>query len=473
VKRTGRSSLTLVALVATGVALAGSNACSRTDDPLEHYASPGRAGSGSPSGGGQGDGPSPSQQAGKSNGDGGQGATAGKQGAGAADAGGAPEGGTDAGPPNPSDFDCGEAPISTEAFSKRALRSAAADCALYHYCRFEGGATELERDVADYVEAPSEQTLAAAQAAFAQAMSLWSVAEFFQFGPAGSKAVSQGKDIYQGRGLRELIHAWPLTTRCRVEEQVALQGYQEGMDESILVTGRGLFGLDYLLHYAGDDTSCMPSSAAGKEWATLSSEELTARKLDYAAALGSDVLTQIRELRAAWAEDGGNFRPLFVDATGYPEDELKVMTVTAWSLIYIEREVKDWKLGVPAGYTLSAPVTLPESPYSGLGTENLRANLRGFRALFQGCGPEGEGLGFDDWLIAQGHGDLATDIVAAWQNAQATADAFPPIAQASPAELEALYRAVKAVADLIKNDLFGDGSPLGLDLPEGVIGDTD
>lgn len=470
---TGRSSLSLVALVAAGVALAGGNACSRTDDPLEHYASTGRAGNGSPSGGNQVAGASSSPQAGKSNGAGGQGAIAGKQGNGDAATGGAPEGGTDWGPSVPADFGCGEAPVSTEPFTKRALRSAAADCALYHYCRFEGGATVLESAVADHVETPSDQTRAAAQAAFAQAMSLWSVAELFQFGPAGSKAESQGKDIYQGRGLRELIHAWPLTTRCRVEEQVALQGYQEGMDESVLITGRGLFGLDYLLHYAGEDTTCMASSVAAKEWAKLSSEQLMARKLDYAAALTSDVVSQVRTIRGAWAEDGENFRPLFVDATGYEDSELKAMTVMAWSLVYLEREVKDWKLGVPAGYTLSSPVTLPESPYSELGTENLRANLRGFRALFEGCGPEGEGLGFDDWLAEQDHTGLANDIVAAWQNAQTAADSYPRFSEASAAELEALYRAIKGLTDLIKSDLFGDGSPLGLDLPQGVEGDTD
>jgi hypothetical protein len=284
--------------------------------------------------------------------------------------------------------------------------------------------------------------------------------------------VSAGKDIYQGQGIRELIHPWPLTTRCRVEEQVVLPRYDEGLD-SILISGRGLFGLDYLLNYAASDTTCLPSSAAGKAWAKASPEELAAGKLEYAAVLGDDVLAQARALRAAWAEDGGNFRPVFVDATGYPSDELKVMTVMAWSLIYIEREVKDWKLGIPAGYTLKSPVSLPESPYSGLGTENVRANLRGFRALFQGCGPEGEGLGFDDWLTEQNHGELAGDVIAAWQNAQAAADAYPQFSQATPAELEGLYRAVKALTDLIKNDLFGDGSPLGLDLPEGVASDTD
>ena len=150
-------------------------------------------------------------------------------------------------------------------------------------------------------------------------------------------------------------------------------------------------------------------------------------------------------------------------------------TVTTVSEIdpFLERGIAWLVLGIPAGYTLSSPVTLAESPYSGLETENLRANLRGFRALFQGCGPEGEGLGFDDWLSEAGHGDLAQDIVTAWTTAQAAADAYPRFAEAGPAELETLYRKVKALTDLLKTDLFGDGSPIGLDLPEGLSSDTD
>lgn len=470
---TRQSSLPRVAFVAAWVVLAGGYACSRTEDPREHYGTSARAGAGpSQSGGSLGSGAQPSQPAGSSN-VGSNAATGGSHGNGAEPSGGAPEGGA---PPAlievPTELGCGEPPVSTEPFTQLALRAAAADCAQYHYCRFESGARILQDQIAGYVDAPDERTLTAARTAFAQANSLWSVAELFQFGPAGSSAVSAGKDIYRGEGLRELIYSWPLTVRCRVEEEVALQDYLEDMS-SVPVSARGLFGLEYLLYYPGADTACVPSSSTAKAWAKLDSSELAARKLEYAAALASDVVLQAGTLRTAWSPDGDDFRSDFINLVGYPTDEHKTMTVMAWSLIYVEREVKDWKLGVPAGYTLSSPVILPESTYSGLGTENLRANLRGFRALFQGCGEGGEGLGFDDWLIEQNNGALAADIITAWQNAQSAADSYPRFSDASPHELETLYRAVKALTDLVKSDLFGDGSTLNLDLPEGVASDTD
>jgi hypothetical protein len=47
------------------------------------------------------------------------------------------------------------------------------------------------------------------------------------------------------------------------------------------------------------------------------------------------------------------------------------------------------------------------------------------------------------------------------------------LAQASDAELEQAYQSVKALTDLLKNELLGTGSPLNLDLPDSVAGDTD
>ena len=113
------------------------------------------------------------------------------------------------------------------------------------------------------------------------------------------------------------------------------------------------------------------------------------------------------------------------------------------------------------------------SACSGWRTAAIRENLRGFRGLFQGCGPDGEGLGFDDWLSEAGHAELASDILTAYGAAQAAADAAPELDQASPEQLEQLYQVVKHLTDLLKNDLFGAGSPLGLSLPKGIEGDTD
>lgn len=445
-------------------------ACTRTEDPVEHYrvaASAGTAAGGKGSGtAGKGSGAAttggkPTSTAGTSNAQGGEDVALGGAGG---------DGGVIV-PEPPTDFGCGEPPVSSEPFTKRALRAAASECAQWHYCRLEGGARILVDALDEYSAAPSEATRATTQAAYAQAFGLTSATELFQFGPYPSQSTSAGKDNYQGKGYRELVYSWPQSSRCRVEEQVASGAYAQSL-QFVLVNARGFFGLDYLLYYPGSDTECPPNTETGAKWPSLSEEDIAAGKLGYAVALGNDVLEQAQTVRAAWSPDSGNFTPVFVDATGYPSEQ-EAMKVLAWSLLYIERDVKDWKLGVPTGHTATAPVSVAEAAFSRLKIEAIRQNLIGFRGLYQGCGADGEGVGFDDWLTEAGHPELAQEIVDAYVNAQAVADASPPLDDATADELEALYQAVKRLTDLLKNDLFGAGSPIGLTLPPGLEGDTD
>lgn len=366
--------------------------------------------------------------------------------------------------------ECGAPPVSNEAFSRAGLIGAAADCATWHYCRFESAARSL-RDKSHALESEaSEAALEDARNAWRHAMLAWSSVELFQFGPVAPKTAD--KDPYHGKGIRNLVYAWPRMGRCQVEEQVALQRFLTDGVGKVLINGRGLFASEYLLFYPGDDHDCSPSSQTASAWASFEGDELAKRKRLYAKAIADDVLEQGRQIVDFWSPTGGNFRQKLLGADQYGNDQ-EVLNVIAWSLIYIEREVKDWKLGIPAGYTAAAPVDGPESRYAGIGNETIRANLRGFRSLFQGCGHEGEGLGFDDWLTAAGHAELAEDIVKAWEEAQAVADAFPQLHAASADEIETFYQAVKELTDLLKADLFGPGSPLNLKLPATLEGDTD
>lgn len=376
------------------------------------------------------------------------------------------------GEPTPPEDDCGAPPVSNEPFSREALRAAASDCAVYQYCRFEAKARELAEKVNAHAEARTEESLLAAQAAWRVATARLQNVEMFQFGPYASRAESAGRDIYQGQAIRDQIYSWPVTARCRVEEQVATERYKTQGFGNVFISARGLYGLEYLLFYPGNDTACGANTPTGRAYAELDAAELETHKLDYAVALAADVQTQLANLIQSWKPDGGNFRQTFVSASGYPDSQ-EALNILAWALVYVEREVKDWKLGIPAGYTLTHPVTEPETPYAHVGSDNIRENLAGFQRLFQGCGENGEGLGFDDWLNDAGHPELASEMVTALGNARAAAESFPRLDTATHEELETMYRAVKALTDPLKNDLFGAGSPLNLKLPAGVASDTD
>jgi predicted lipoprotein len=366
---------------------------------------------------------------------------------------------------------CGPAPVSSAEFTKQRLRGAAADCAMHHFCLFEGHAENLREAVVSHVQEESERSLEHARDMWKQAMGSWSRLELFQFGPMANPAVGAGKDTFQGQGIRERIYAWPSVARCRVDEQVLGRGFvDQGMD-GVLISGRGLFALESLLFYEGTGTACTSPSMVDA-WDALPVATLEAYRQDYAVAVGDDVVDLIQHLSRLWSPEGDDFRESFVTFDGYPSEQ-EAMNVLGWALVYVEKEVKDYKLGIPAGYTLTAPVSQPEALYAGIAHHNIENNLLGFRSLFQGCGDAGVGLGFDDWLVAAGHSGLADDIIAAWQTAHASVKQLPPLEQADPSEVDAAFLAVKALTDLLKNELLGAGSPLNLDLPATVEGDTD
>ncbi|HTU57618.1 MAG TPA: imelysin family protein, partial [Polyangiales bacterium] len=203
---------------------------------------------------------------------------------------------------------CGEPPVSMESFSRQRLLEAGGRCAVYQYCAFRTTAEALELAADAYADDRSEPQLKAAQAAFRTAMQRWSRAELFQFGPAASSSMSAGRDIYQGKGLRDRIYAWPTVSRCRVEEQLA-----EAMPDvsSALISARGLFALEYSLFFAGQGSECAASSRAAMVLGQLSEDQLRERKARYAAAISADLRTQSQALIDAWDPSGGNFLESF------------------------------------------------------------------------------------------------------------------------------------------------------------------
>lgn len=383
---------------------------------------------------------------------------------GTSSSGGSSSGGLDATAPD-GPIECGAAPGADAPFTKQALLSAASKCAAWHACEFQNAATALRASVRDHAAAPDEAKLTAARTAWSNAMEEWSKMELFQFGPVGSKAVDQ----YHGRGLRSFVHPWPDHNRCQVEGQIASKGWQAGMD-AVLPSARGLYALEYVLHYPGSDHVCLPASATGQAWDALGPADLAKAKNDYAVAVADNVVALALEIRNVWLPEGEDFEKKLLAFDGYGSEQ-ETLNVVAWSLFYAEKEIKDFKLGSLSGAQARAYV--PETPFGPREIENICANLRAFRALYQGCGANGVGVGFDDWLVAAGQADLANDLLAALAQAETAADGFPAFAQATEAQFLELYNAIKPLSDLLKTRLFGSASPLNLKLPASAASDTD
>ena len=361
---------------------------------------------------------------------------------------------------------CGEAPRTSGEFSKNLLLKSAGACSTHQACLFSSAAFELGRQVTRYADDPSTNHLEAARSAWISAAEVWSETTPSQYGPIAGVAADQ----YHGRGIGAFIHAWPSMNRCEVEKQVISRNYETLGFGGVIPSARGLSALEYLLFYEGTDTVCSANSSTAKTWTTLSVEEVAAAKRAYAKALVQDVYAKAQELVNVWAEDGENFGETLVNYEGYGSEQ-EALNVVAWSLLYPYEYVRDLKVAPLAGIGTALPN--PMSPYAQIELESIVANLAAFRALFEGCGVDGAGIGFDDWLAAAGAGELADDILEALDAVDAHAAVLPPLHEASSEEMAAFYDELKVLSDLLKEQFFGSGSVLNLNLPDGAASDTD
>jgi predicted lipoprotein len=380
--------------------------------------------------------------------------------AGAGDAG----GGMDAGEPPP------------EPFTKRGLLKAAAACAVAHYDAFATDASRLREATQAWAADPSDEKRSAVRDAWRVANARWQRAELFRFGPA-----ARAMDDPGGSDLRDVIYAFPQNNACLIDQRIVDRKYATDF-ASILIGARGLNSVEYLSFYGSESNSCgsFISINAQGTWAALGADEVNRRRAAYADAALADVMAKSNALRDAWAESGGNFvNQMTAPGSGKVyASEQAALNAVSHGLFYLEKEIKDWKLGLPLGLTDGCTTTtcpnLVESRYAKVSTDNLRQNLVGFRKLFEGCGSDDNGLGFDDWLVAVGAEDLNARMLAALEAAQqAVDDLDPPVEEAivsAPDKLLAVHAAVKKLNDLLKTEFV---STLDLELPMGAEGDND
>lgn len=375
---------------------------------------------------------------------------------------------TDAPPP---------ADIPDVPFGKAALLYTGARCALDSYEAFASQMTALQAKCEAWAAEPaSPAAREAAQQAFHAAMDSWQLAEAFRFGPLGPSSLPGGQD------LRDQIESWPLFSRCKVEENLVAEAYTKPEFATSLVNGRTLSALEYLLFYPGSDNVCSQFSPAnGKNgWQTLTAEQLLARKAAFAAAAAKDVAGRAQQLVSAWSATGGNYLNTLTTAgkgSALFASEQAALNTMSDALFFLDKDVKDWKVGKPAGVLECTKPTCPEaveSPYAGRSVRNVILNLMGTRQLFAGCGPGERGVGFDDWLQEAGAAELSAELTADFTTALSVAAATPDPLQTTLgtnlAQVQGLHVAIKAISDDLKTTFV---SVLNLDLPKTVEGDND
>lgn len=368
-------------------------------------------------------------------------------------------------------------PESESDLLQAQVLSAAGSCTFTELQRFQTQVQTLKGATTALASTPSAETQAAAKEAFRQAMRQWQRLEVMRWGPAAARTAPGGQD------LREPLYSWPLINRCAMEELVVSQAYQEPSFSRALVNRRGLGALEYLLFYEGEDTVCSASSAivSSGSWAALSTDERAARKRAYADAAAADLLASTETLVNAWAPEDGNFLNTVATAGAgnatLPSQQLALNALSD-ALFYVESDVKDMKLARPLGLrdceTGICPEAL-ESLYAGQSKAEIKANVVGFRQIFEGCGADHAGLGFDDLLEARGAHALALSMRAHAIELEAAIDAIGEedlalALSADKASVRKVYDELKDMTDILKTEFV---SVLDLELPMSLEGDND
>jgi predicted lipoprotein len=363
----------------------------------------------------------------------------------------------------------GAAPVT-----RQALLEAAAACIAPRVATFVTQATALEAATRTLASGGDAAAKEAARAAFVAAFETWQVLEAMQVGPAAPSRVPGGQD------LRDGIYSWPLVSPCAVDGQLVSRGWEAPTFGNALVNRRGLDALEYLLFYEGADSQCAPAMVPAG-WAALSADEKEARRRAYAAAVAADVRRLAAALGDAWDPAKGNFgntlRTAGAGNRTFPTPQAGLNALYE-ALFYMDGELKDQKVGRPAGLTGCTAMSCPElseARFAGRGREGVRRNLEGARRLLEGCGDGFSGPGFDDLLEGAGAGPVATRLRERLQAASTAVDAVmqPNLADAiamDPSPVRALHAALKGVTDLLKMEIR---TVLDLELPMNYQGDND
>jgi hypothetical protein len=138
------------------------------------------------------------------------------------------------------------------------------------------------------------------------------------------------------------------------------------------------------------------------------------------------------------------------------------------------------KIGEAAGITDNSCTTVGEPcvaemehRLSDRATFAIRANLVGLREVFTGTGTT-DGPGFDDFLVAAGHPDVATRMTASLDGAitaaNALPDSFTTALTSNYQQVVGTHTAVKAFTDDLKSQFL---TLLALEIPDDVATDND
>lgn len=360
-------------------------------------------------------------------------------------------------------------------FSRADLLTAFGDCIVSEIDRFEAKSAVFVQVANAAVADPTDAQISGVQNAWQETIGVWQQLEMMQVGPAGRRTVPGGKD------LRKAIYPYPHTDHCEIDRSLTSESYTTNAGD-LSVEAQGLWAAEYLLFNTEQGNACDATDEINTSgsWDALDANTMRVRRVEYTSIAANAVHDAALSLQAAWSPNGENFLAELTDAgSGSRTYGKKRVALNAVSdgLGYVEWGIKDNKLARPLGIIGcdNDCAELVEAKYSGSSKLHIRNNMAGFRKIFNGCGSDGQGLGFDDYLYAMGSIRLADQIDRAVQGVFSALDNIEEtdLQLALTEDIEsvyALHNAVSALSGLMRNDFL---VALNLELPQMVQGDND
>ena len=371
-------------------------------------------------------------------------------------------------------------PVPEEALSF--LENIATNILAPAHAHFVDKAAMLDTSLTALVAAPEDPAaLIEAQEAWKQAMSAWQALAVLQIGPAGSSVKAIG-----GANLRDEIYSWPTGNACRIDQEIVENQFiASDYFSNNLINSYGLDALEYLLFNPNNENQCrsLTNINANGSWDNLTSSELSERRAHFGKTLTATILVQAQQLNSFWKPATGEFYHHFSapdqDSFVYG-NYTKAVNDLYRALFYVEKTVKDTKLGVPLGLVPPCDdgVLCPEeveSHWASYSREAIIANLESFQAVFMGSqDPTQEGIGFDDLLIEQGAQTVADTIEEGISDALVSLRSLNvSLKMALESDIETLREAHAALKKAMGQFKTEFADILELEVPQEGAGDND
>lgn len=332
-------------------------------------------------------------------------------------------------------------PSSSEIDAKPVLTDLTNNVILPTYQRLDESAEVLQKAAHALSDAPSAETLGAAQEAWREARLHWREGEAFRFGPIETNRITAAIDY------------WPANTGT-VEKVIAgsdelTPAYVDGLGAN----ARGFMALEYLLfdNAGGDEAVLAKLTAEGAE-----------RRRTYVAALADHLKKKTGELLTAWEPSGGNFARELTDAgsaTLFPSGKSAIDQLVNSSAFAADLIVGN-KIAKPFGLK-SGGVPVPEAeetPTSDNSIADMLSTLHGVESIYTGAydGKSGKGIGD---VVRDKNPTLDQRVLTALFDAKAGIEAIPPPFRTAITEhrdeVQKAYDTTRTLKNLISTEVAG------------------